>query len=189
MKCYTRPDIYQKVWQDDRCNILRNACRYTTFLMISGWQMTMIWGEVAEAERSKCSTSAFKLSVPIPQRLFTPNKKQCSISSLTLHLNKKLCLYTTRRLTLILASWPAEGVNLIDEDDRWLVLPGKAKKIFHQPGKKLTDRWRKSGSSKPNPYPFGRLLLTSHFLPTIWRRGQRRRWRRRLSCSPLWQQL
>lgn len=73
------------------------------------------------------------------EKLFTPNKKPCFISSLTLHLNKKLCLYTTRRLTLILASWPAEGVNLIDEDDRWLVLPGKAKKIFHQPGEQTTD--------------------------------------------------
>lgn len=61
------------------------------------------------------------------------------MSSLTLHLNKKLCLYTARRLALILASRPAEGVNLINEDDRWFVLPGKAKKIFHQPGGQTTN--------------------------------------------------
>lgn len=37
MKRCTRPDIYQKVWEDDSCNILGNACRYSTFLMISDW--------------------------------------------------------------------------------------------------------------------------------------------------------
>lgn len=58
---------------------------------------------------------------------------------LTLHLNEELCLDTTSRLALVLAPRPTEGVDLIDEDDRWLVLPRKAKEIFHQPERQTRE--------------------------------------------------
>lgn len=54
---------------------------------------------------------------------------------LTLHLNQELCLDTASSLALVLTSWATQRVNLINEDDRRLVLPSKAKKILHQPGK------------------------------------------------------
>lgn len=43
---------------------------------------------------------------------------------LTLHLDEELCLDSARCFALVLAPGATEGVDLIDENDGWLVFPG-----------------------------------------------------------------
>jgi len=50
-----------------------------------------------------------------------------------LHLHQELCLDAAGRLALVLAPGAAEGVDLIDEDDGGLVLPGQVEQGLHQP--------------------------------------------------------
>lgn len=124
---------------------------------------------------------------------FSNYKQLFKLIRLTLHLNQELCLNTASSLALVLTPWATQGVDLINEDDRRLVLPCKVKQILHQPGKQK-QKFKKLNSNMLQTYFYafcGLLLiwLTFHSLPAIWRQDQTRRWRRRLSCLPLWRQL
>lgn len=56
-------------------------------------------------------------------------KEQVNPLPFTLHLNQKLGLYSTSRLRLVFASRRAQRVNLINEDDAWLVSSSQLKQI------------------------------------------------------------
>lgn len=71
------------------------------------------------------------LSIPTPERRRTFKASSvvqlgisCDLFLLTLHLDEELCLDPARCLALVLAPGATEGVDLIDENDGWLVFAG-----------------------------------------------------------------
>ena len=59
---------------------------------------------------------------------------------LTLHLHQELSLDPARRLTLVLTPRATQRVDLVDENDGWLVFSCQGKQILHQPNGKNEDR-------------------------------------------------
>lgn len=56
-----------------------------------------------------------------------------AVVSDTVHLHQQLRLDTPRRLGLALATGPAQGVDLVDEEDRGLVFSRHAEQSLHEP--------------------------------------------------------
>jgi len=85
---------------------------------------------------AKCSFREFARQVDtvlIKTRKYLNTKMYIVV---TLHLYKELSLYSSRRLRLILTPGRAEWVDLVYEDDAWLVCARKLKEIAHESARK-----------------------------------------------------